>query len=129
MPTSPSSTPPSPRQRNRRNQNQPVKIRQCYHCGSTEHWTGIDCPVFAQPQTNAGKALWKKRNDEKGASYEYDKQYFERMSRDIQAQRERRRRNSEKQPPRQRQFTPRSDPAGTASAQTQVSTNSGSQQL
>ena len=131
MPTTqhaPSSTPPSPRQRGRRSQNEPPKIRQCYHCSSMEHWTGIECPVFAQPQTNAGKALWKKRNDAKGATYEYDKQYFENQSKVFQARRARRREASERtgteqRQGRQRQSTPRSDPASTAQG------SSGSQQL
>ena len=130
MPTTqhaPSSTPPSPRQRGRRSQNEPPKIRQCYHCGSMEHWTGIECPVFAQPQTNAGKALWKKRNEAKGATYEYDKHYFEQQSKAFQARRARRRDNersdSTEQRPRPRPSGSRSDPASTAQG------GGGSQQL
>jgi hypothetical protein len=55
MPTSPSSTPPSPRQRNRRNQNQPVKIRQCYHCGSTNIGLALIVPSSLNLRPMQGK--------------------------------------------------------------------------
>ena len=110
------SAPRSPRQKTRR------QTRQCYHCGSGEHWTGIECPTFSQPQTSAGKSAWKKRNDAKGVTYEYDKAYYEQLSKDIQARKSSRYPTSgssdrRQSLPRQRQTMYRSDPAANAAAQ------------
>jgi hypothetical protein len=130
MASAPSSTSTqSPRNNSRRNQNRGSKIRMCYHCGSGEHWTGIECPMFAQPQTSNGKTAWKKRNDEKGVTYEYDKAYYEQLSKDIRARRESRDATSRKpsgsndKRSRQQSTTSHSDPAA-ASASTQGSNSS-----
>lgn len=115
--SSTSQSPRSDRQRRRK----PV-IRQCYHCGSGEHWTGIECPVFSKPQTTAGKNAWKKRNEDKGVTYEYDKSYYEKMSKDIQARkasRSPRPRSNDQRSSRERKTTTHSDPASNNSSGSQ----------
>jgi hypothetical protein len=84
----PSSRPVSPTllsQSTRRSNSRPRVAKQCWHCGSKEHWTGTDCPVFDKPQTSAGKDAWKKRNEGRRAPYDYDKTFFEQRSKENEA--------------------------------------------
>jgi hypothetical protein len=56
----------------------------CYQCGKKGHYTG-DCPLIEERQTLAGQELWAKRNRERGTEYEYNKQFYVDLAKQIAA--------------------------------------------
>jgi hypothetical protein len=52
-----------------------VKNSLCYHCGDRGHYTGR-CPLRKHPQTVKGKAVWARRNQERGRDWEYDLSFY-----------------------------------------------------
>ncbi len=56
----------------------------CYHCGKNNHYTS-ECTLINSAQTQAGIALWQKRNESKGTDYVYDKNYYIEKQKEINA--------------------------------------------
>jgi hypothetical protein len=52
-----------------------VKNSLCYHCGEKGHYTGR-CPLRKGPQTVKGKAVWARRNQERGRDWEYNISFY-----------------------------------------------------
>ena len=52
-----------------------IKNSLCYHCGEKGHYTGR-CPLNAGPQTTIGKAVWAKRNQERGHDWPYNATFY-----------------------------------------------------
>jgi hypothetical protein len=56
-----------------------LKNALCYHCGDKGHWTGR-CPLRKGPQTTKGKAVWARRNQERGSDWPYNLQWYVELS-------------------------------------------------
>ena len=52
-----------------------IKNTLCYHCGDKGHYTGR-CPLRAGPQTTKGKAVWAKRNQDRGLDFAYSLDWY-----------------------------------------------------
>ena len=73
----------------------------CYHCGNKGHWTGR-CELRQSEQTVKGKALWAKRNQERGHEWAYDVEYYVRLADKFDERRQQRGRESSGRPSRDR---------------------------
>ena len=47
----------------------------CYHCGDKGHYTGR-CPLRTSSQTTKGKAVWAKRNQDRGHDFVYNLDWY-----------------------------------------------------
>jgi hypothetical protein len=56
-----------------------IKSVVCYHCGDKGHYTGR-CPLRKSPQTTKGKAVWAKRNQDRGRDYQYQLDFYVQLS-------------------------------------------------